>query len=141
MRLVLALVWMSGCGPTPAPVVARVEPLGCLRSADEAALECPLEHCPARQPCDDPFGGQPKKSCELEAGRAAYELGEYEGALGCFLASYEISRGWQMLFNIGSVRERLGQRERALACFEVALEQADETAAERLRERIARLRQ
>ncbi|MFK7985496.1 MAG: tol-pal system YbgF family protein [Sandaracinaceae bacterium] len=51
----------------------------------------------------------------FEAGSAAYGQGEFERALDYFQRAHELSGRPQMLFNIGTTHDRLGDRESAIA--------------------------
>jgi tetratricopeptide (TPR) repeat protein len=59
----------------------------------------------------------------FQAGKAAYEAGNYEEALGFFEQAYARSGRAGMLFNIGQVADRLRQDEKALASFRAYLQQ------------------
>src|SRR3954452_7742943 len=51
----------------------------------------------------------------FEAGRAAYDVGNYTEALNHFQQAYELSERPQLLYNIGQCADRLRLDETALA--------------------------
>ena len=59
----------------------------------------------------------------FQAGKAAYEAGSYEEAIGFFEQAYARSGRPQLLFNIGQVADRLRQDEKALSSFRAYLQQ------------------
>lgn len=68
----------------------------------------------------------------FEAGRAAFEAGEYESALDHFERAYAITPAPELLYNIGQSADRLRMDERALEAFQGyldALPEADDRAA------------
>lgn len=83
----------------------------------------------------------------FEAGRAAFEAANYEAALRHFREAYELSRRYQLLYNIGVSADRLRRDAEALEAFERFLSEAPQDAAQRpdaevrvrvLREAVAR---
>lgn len=58
----------------------------------------------------------------FEAGRAAYDVGNYSDALNYFQQAYELSERPQLLYNIGQCADRLRLDETALAAFRRYLE-------------------
>jgi tetratricopeptide (TPR) repeat protein len=59
----------------------------------------------------------------FQAGRAAYEAGRYQEALGFFEQAHARSGRAELLFNVGQTADRLRQDEKALAAFRAFLEQ------------------
>ena len=77
----------------------------------------------------------------FEAGRTAYEAGDYESALTHFRQAYEGSQRPALLFNIGQAADRLRRNEEALAALEAYLSQVpDAPNREAVDNRIAILR-
>jgi len=58
---------------------------------------------------------------QFEAGRIAYEGGDYEAALGHFEAAYKRSGRPRLLYNIGLAADRVRENERALEAFRAYL--------------------
>ncbi|MCP4674859.1 MAG: tetratricopeptide repeat protein [Deltaproteobacteria bacterium] len=56
-------------------------------------------------------------------GKTHFQAGKYNEALASFTASYNLSNEPNLLFNLGITSERLGDRERAIAYYEVYLEE------------------
>ncbi len=56
------------------------------------------------------------------AGRAAFDGGRYEEAMGHFERAYELSRRPGLLYNIGHTAQLMGTRDRAIEAFEQYLE-------------------
>ena len=52
------------------------------------------------------------------AGRAAFDGGRYEEAMGHFERAYELSRRPGLLYNIGHTAQLMGTRDRAIEAFE-----------------------
>ena len=109
----------------------------------------------AQAPADDDITiGAQDESARLDeearglflAGRAAFEGGRYEEALGHFERAWELSDRPGLLFNIGHTAQLLGDLPRAIEAFEAYLEalpDVENRAAvaariERLREQVAR---
>jgi len=65
------------------------------------------------------------------AGRAAYDAGRYEAALGRFQEAYELSGRGELLYNIGQSADRLRQDEVALEAFERFLAETSEGTSNR----------
>jgi tetratricopeptide (TPR) repeat protein len=65
------------------------------------------------------------------AGKAAFEEGRYEAALGYFQASYDQSQRPALLYNIAQCHDRLRQDEQAVAAFEKYLELAPDAPSTR----------
>lgn len=63
-----------------------------------------------------------------EAGRIAFDQGRFEAALRYFEASYELSGRPELLFNIGTVADRLRQDKLALRAFKRFLEEVPDTS-------------
>lgn len=59
----------------------------------------------------------------FEAGRAAFDQGRYQDALGYFDRAYQLSRRPQLLYNLGQVHDRLRHDEEALTAFQQYLKQ------------------
>jgi tetratricopeptide (TPR) repeat protein len=59
----------------------------------------------------------------FQAGKAAYESGNYPDAIGFFEQAYARSQRPQLLFNIGQVADRLRQDDKALASFRAYVQQ------------------
>jgi hypothetical protein len=59
----------------------------------------------------------------FEAGRAAFDQGRYQDALGYFDRSYQLSRRPQLLYNIGQVHDRLRHDDEALQALTQYLKQ------------------
>ncbi|MFK8004222.1 MAG: tol-pal system YbgF family protein [Polyangiales bacterium] len=59
----------------------------------------------------------------FDAGSAAVEAGDYEGAFRYFTESYELSRLPRMLFNLGSAAERMQHSAEALGFYRQFLEE------------------
>ncbi len=59
----------------------------------------------------------------FEAGKVAYEAGDYEDALRFFEQAHERSARPALLFNIGQAADRLREDERALTAYRAYLEQ------------------
>lgn len=62
-----------------------------------------------------------------EAGRIAFDQGRFEAALRYFETSYELSGRPQLLFNIGTVADRLRRDDLALRAFKRFLEEVPDT--------------
>ncbi len=85
----------------------------------------------------------------FQAGRAAFDGGRFEEALGYFERAYELSGRAQMLYNIGHAAERIRNDERALEAFEEYLQRVPDTDSrasieariEVLREQLSRAQQ
>ncbi|MET0285538.1 MAG: tetratricopeptide repeat protein [Polyangiales bacterium] len=77
----------------------------------------------------------------FEAGREAYEHGQFERALEQFERAYALSPKPQLLFNIGRAADSDGQPERAVSAYEGYLGAHPEADnAEFVRARLAKLR-
>ena len=77
-----------------------------------------------------------------ELGRAAFDAGDFEQALGHFRRAYELSPRVQLLFNIGTTADRLQRNEEALEALEEYLERApDAPNADNVRGRVRILRE
>jgi tetratricopeptide (TPR) repeat protein len=59
----------------------------------------------------------------FEAGRKAYDAGDYQGGLGYFERAYEQSPRSGLLFNIGQAAYRLHSDDKALRSFKAYLDQ------------------
>ena len=62
----------------------------------------------------------------FQAGKAAYEAGNYTDALSFFEQAHARSGRPQLLFNVGQTADRLRQDEKAIASFRAYLEQLPE---------------
>ncbi len=94
-----------------------------------------------------PLAAQPSSVDEqartsFEAGKAAYDEGQYEAALTHFQRSYELSQKPQLQYNLGLAYDRLRRDGEALEAFEayLAFDPNAERAAE-VRARVAALKQ
>ncbi len=94
------LVWRVALG------LAVLAPLGLGLTRTASAQDAPVEEARGL----------------FEAGRAAFDAGRYEEALGYFERSYELSEAPELLYNIGHTAERLRRDERAIEAFERFLE-------------------
>ncbi len=63
-----------------------------------------------------------------EAGRAAFDAGRYEDALGHFRGAYERSRRAELLYNVGLTADRLRLDETALESYEKFLDSVPNTS-------------
>jgi len=78
----------------------------------------------------------------FEAGRAAFDDGRYEDALGYFQRSYDLSHRPALLYNIGTTNDRLRRSEDAITAFESYLVDVPHAANRReVEARIRMLRQ
>lgn len=78
----------------------------------------------------------------FEAGRAAFDQGRYQDALGYFDRAYQLSRRPQLLYNIGQVHDRLRHDEEALTALQQYLKQVPgATNRSEVEHRIEALRQ
>lgn len=64
----------------------------------------------------------------FEAGRAAYDIGDYSRALENFQQAYELSDRPQLLYNIGQCADRLRLDETALAAFRRYIQRVPDAA-------------
>jgi tetratricopeptide (TPR) repeat protein len=64
----------------------------------------------------------------FEAGRSAYDIGNYAEALNDFQQAYELSDRPQLLYNIGQCADRLRLDETALAAFRRYLERVPDAS-------------
>jgi tetratricopeptide (TPR) repeat protein len=64
----------------------------------------------------------------FDAGRAAYDVGDYSRALEQFQQAYELSDRPQLLYNIGQCADRLRLDETALAAFRRYIERVPDAA-------------
>lgn len=67
----------------------------------------------------------------FEAGRVAFEAGNYEGALQHFRGAYAANRRSALLYNIGVAADRLRRDREALEAFEQYLRDSPEDAPQR----------
>jgi tetratricopeptide (TPR) repeat protein len=76
---------------------------------------------------DSPTGPDPARDAEarnlFEAGRKAYDSGDYSGGLSYFERAYEQSPRPGLLFNIGQAAYRLRSDDKALRSFKAYLDQ------------------
>jgi tetratricopeptide (TPR) repeat protein len=107
------------------------------------AAVVPAPAAPAAAPA--PPAADQEARTSFEAGKAAYDEGEYAVALVQFERAYALSKRSLLLYNIGLAHDRLQHEERALESFEAYLEAHpnDERSADArarvkvLRERLA----
>jgi tetratricopeptide (TPR) repeat protein len=64
----------------------------------------------------------------FDAGRAAYDAGDFQEALLRFQEAYERSKRPQLLYNVGLAADRLRQNRTALTAFQRYLDEAPEPA-------------
>lgn len=81
-----------------------------------------LTHAGATAAQSDP-GRDAEARGLFEAGRAAFDQGRYQDALGYFDRAYQLSRRPQLLYNLGQVHDRLRHDEEALTAFQQYLKQ------------------
>jgi tetratricopeptide (TPR) repeat protein len=87
----------------------------------------------------------PDKTAEAksfyEAGKAHFQEGRYEEAMKAFTESYNLSNEPNLLYNLGATAEHLGDVDRAVAYYEVYLEELPGAPdAEEVRMRVERLK-
>jgi tetratricopeptide (TPR) repeat protein len=83
---------------------------------------------------DEPAGAadEPQKidleqaKAKYEEGKGHFEEGEYEQALAAFTEAYNLSNKPDLLFNLGVCSEKLGQSAKAIAYYELYLEENPE---------------
>lgn len=87
-------------------------------------------------------GSDAEARLHFEEGRAAYEAGEFEAAVGAFRQAYVLSPRYALLYNIGQSELRVGHNAEALEAFEGFLRQAPEDDVRRseVEERVRQLR-
>jgi len=74
-------------------------------------------------------------------GRAHFDAGRYEQALSAFTTSFNLSAEPNLLYNLGITSEMLGDRERAIAYFELYLEELPTALdAELVKKRVVNLK-
>ncbi|MCP4606773.1 MAG: tetratricopeptide repeat protein [Proteobacteria bacterium] len=74
-------------------------------------------------------------------GKAHFQEGRYDEAKAAFTESYNLSGESALLYNLGITAEQLGDKERAIAYYEIYLEELpDATDAEDVKKRLERLR-
>jgi tetratricopeptide (TPR) repeat protein len=76
---------------------------------------------PAPAPAAPADGADQQARTSFEAGKAAYDNGDYAVALVQFERAYALSRRSLLLYNIGLAHDRLQHEERALESFEAYL--------------------
>lgn len=87
-------------------------------------------------------GEQAEARALFEAGRAAYNEGRLEDALGHFQRASELSDEPRLLYNVGTTADRLRRDELALEAYETFLERVPDAAESTfVRRRIAYLRE
>lgn len=95
-----------------------------------------------------PCGADAQEGDEQDEAKAAYEAGKqlftekkYEEAAEKFTEAYNLTTEPNLLFNLAACAERLGDPDRAIAYYEVYLEEApDAPDAEEVRKRLALLK-
>ena len=74
-------------------------------------------------------------------GKAHFQEERYEEAMKAFTESYNLSSEPNLLYNLGTTAERLGDTERAIAYYELYLEELPEAPdAEQVKMRVAALK-
>ncbi len=74
-------------------------------------------------------------------GKVHFEAGRYQEAMDAFTESYNLSNEQNLLYNLGSSAERLGDTMRAIAYFELYLEEVpDAPDREEVEQRLAKLK-
>lgn len=118
-------------------VAASLLPLGSVRAQAEEEE--------AAQPADDASPDEAAREEQaravFQAGRVAYENGDFEAALGYFRSAIELSDRPALWFNVGMAAMQLRRDTEALEAFEVFLRmQPDAPNAGQVRARVALLR-
>lgn len=65
---------------------------------------------------------------KYEEGKAHYEAGEYDKALAAFTEAYNLSNKPDLLFNLGVCSEKIGDSTKAIAYYELYLEENPDAA-------------
>jgi tetratricopeptide (TPR) repeat protein len=75
-------------------------------------------------------------------GVAEFEAGEFAEALASFTEAYNLSQETDLLYNLGVCSEKVGDREKAIAYYQLYLEEKPDAAdAAQVRNRLAALRE
>ncbi len=90
--------------------------------------------------------GDQQEEAEAKAlyvkGKTDFQAGKYNEALVSFTGSYNLSHEPNLLFNLGITSERLGDKERAIAYYEVYLEELPNASdAAEVKARLEKLRE
>ncbi len=91
------------------------------------AIACALHGAASVAHAQDDARSLDAARAELEAGRLAYENGEFEVALDRFERAYELSGSADLLYNVATCADRLRRDDVALDSYERYLEAAPET--------------
>jgi tetratricopeptide (TPR) repeat protein len=76
---------------------------------------------------EQPPAARPPAARLYEEGMAAYDAGKYEEALAAFTESYNLSGETGLLYNLAVCSERTGREEKAIAYYELYLEENPDT--------------
>jgi tetratricopeptide (TPR) repeat protein len=90
-------------------------------------------------------GSAAEENAEAKAayqdGKAHYEAGRYQEAMDAFTKAYNLTSEPNLLFNLAAAAERLGENDRAIAYYEVYLEEIPNAPdADEVRANIERLK-
>lgn len=81
-----------------------------------------------------------KAAEHYKSGKRAYSLGNYEDALAAFTEAYNLSEKPDLLYNLAVCHEKLGQTDKAIAYYELYLEEKpDASDKDKVNEKIRTL--
>jgi tetratricopeptide (TPR) repeat protein len=101
---------------------AKAEDKSAAKAEDKAATKAEDEAGPKAEAAPSEKDLEQAKASYLE-GKEHYAAGRFDQALAAFTASYNLSAKPDLLFNLGVCSEKLGQNSKAIAYYELYLEE------------------